>query len=63
MQKYRFKSNTIAKDKIITNVIIGGIVMLLLLGLLYRRYRLKQRSNIQMQQKQQEINRELPGAG
>jgi two-component sensor histidine kinase len=46
-----------AKDTIIKNVIIGGIVMLLLLlGLLYRRYRLKQRSNIQLQQKQQEIN-------
>jgi len=48
-----------AKDTIIKNIIICGIVMLLLLlGLLYRRYRLKQRSNIQLQQKQQEINQQ-----
>ncbi len=40
------------------NIMIGGAVMLLLLmGLGYNRYRLKQRSNRQLEAKQQEINR------
>jgi hypothetical protein len=34
----------------------GNKTAVMLLGLLYSRYRLKQRSNIQLQQKQQEIN-------
>jgi len=55
----RLQHATIVKDRAIKNVIIGSIVMLLLLlGLLYSRYRLKQRSNIQLQQKQQEINQQ-----
>lgn len=42
---------------IIRNIIIGGAVMLLLLAVLaYNGYRNKQRSNLQLQQKQEEIN-------
>jgi two-component sensor histidine kinase len=39
------------------NIIIGGsVILLVLLGLLYNRYRLKKRSNLQLQRKQEEIN-------
>lgn len=48
------------RNQIITrNVIIGGaLVLLLLLGVIYNRYQLKQRSNKALQQKQDEINRQ-----
>ena len=48
---------TILKEKVTRNVIIGGIILLfLLLMLAYNRYRFKQRSNIALQKKQDEIN-------
>ncbi len=37
-------------------IIIGAIMLILLLGLSYNRYRLKQRSNQQLQERQEEIN-------
>lgn len=48
------------RNQIITrNVSIGGVlVLLLLLGIIYNRYQLKQRSNKALQQKQDEINRQ-----
>ena len=39
-------------------LIIGSVMLLLLLGVVYSRYRLKQRSNIQLQSKQHEINQQ-----
>ncbi|MDJ1471753.1 tetratricopeptide repeat-containing sensor histidine kinase [Xanthocytophaga flava] len=48
---------TLQKEKVTKNIVIGGSVMLLLLlGLSYNRYRLKQHSNLQLQIKQAEIN-------
>ncbi|MDJ1496498.1 histidine kinase dimerization/phosphoacceptor domain -containing protein [Cytophagaceae bacterium DM2B3-1] len=48
---------TLQKEKVTKNIVIGGsIMLLLLLGLSYNRYRLKQHSNLQLQIKQAEIN-------
>lgn len=48
------------RNQIITrNMIIGGaLVLLLLLGIIYNRYQLKRRSNMALQQKQNEINQQ-----
>ena len=47
----------ILREKATRNIIIGGIILLfLLLVLAYNRYRFKQRSNIALQKKQDEIN-------
>ncbi|MDJ1483024.1 histidine kinase dimerization/phosphoacceptor domain -containing protein [Cytophagaceae bacterium YF14B1] len=51
------QNTAIQKEKVTKNIVIGGSVMLLLLlGLSYNRYRLKQHSNLQLQIKQAEIN-------
>lgn len=47
------------QERLPRNVFIGGAIMLtLLLGLAYNRYRLKQRSNKQLQQQQTQINQQ-----
>lgn len=49
----------IKREQLIRNVIVGGVILLLLLlTLIYNRYRLKQRSNRLLEAKQQEINQQ-----
>lgn len=51
------QAERIKREQLIRNAIIGGaILLLLLLGVIYNRYRLKQRSNRLLEAKQQEIN-------
>lgn len=58
-QKNSFQAETIRKDNTIKQVIAGAaILLLLLLGLGYNRYRLKQRTNAMLQAKQEEINKQ-----
>jgi two-component sensor histidine kinase len=46
----------IKKDELIRNVIIGGaVLLLLLLGVIYNRYRLKRRSNLMLQAQQRQL--------
>lgn len=55
----RLKDAHIRNQAITRNFIIGGaLVLLLLLGIIYSRYQLKQRSNKALQAKQEEINRQ-----
>jgi two-component sensor histidine kinase len=59
IKKGQLQQTSLAKERTTRNAIIGGAVMLvLLLGLGYNRYRLKQRSNIQLTAQQKEINRQ-----
>ncbi|WP_020604592.1 tetratricopeptide repeat-containing sensor histidine kinase [Spirosoma spitsbergense] len=56
-QESRLQEMKIQKAESTRNFIITGAIMLsLLLGLSYNRYRLKQRSNRQLQERQEEIN-------
>lgn len=58
-EKNNLQAETIRKDNTIKQVIAGAAVMLLLLlALGYNRYRLKQKSNAQLQAKQNEINKQ-----
>ena len=53
----QLQQNQVSRTKAIRNVVTGGSVMLLLLlGVGYNRYRLKQRSNLLLQEKQKEIS-------
>ncbi|GAA3936137.1 hypothetical protein GO495_14185 [Chitinophaga oryziterrae] len=57
IKKGQLQQTSLAKARTTRNAIIGGAVMLvLLLGLGYNRYRLKQRSNIQLTAQQEKIN-------
>jgi two-component sensor histidine kinase len=52
----QLQDQQIQKDQLVRNVIIGGaILLLLLLAVIYNRYRLKQRSNQQLQAQQQKL--------
>ncbi|MEP6748859.1 MAG: histidine kinase dimerization/phosphoacceptor domain -containing protein [Bacteroidota bacterium] len=52
-----FQRSQLKQTSFTRNVMIGGAIMLaLLLGISYNRYRLKQRSNIKLQLQQEEIN-------
>ncbi len=56
-QKSALQEASLQKEKIFRNVIFGGVcTLLMILVLTYNRSRLKQRSNLQLQQKQEEIN-------
>lgn len=56
-QKSALQEASLQKEKIFRNVIFAGVCTLLfILALTYNRSRLKQRSNLQLQQKQDEIN-------
>lgn len=56
-QKSALQEASLQKEKIFRNVIFAGVCTLLfILALTYNRSRLKQRSNLQLQQKQEEIN-------
>ncbi|PWK79827.1 two-component sensor histidine kinase [Mucilaginibacter oryzae] len=58
-QKNNLQAETIRKDNTIKQVIAGAVaLLLLLLALIYNRYRLKQKSNALLQAKQEEINRQ-----
>ncbi|SFD61678.1 Two-component sensor histidine kinase, contains HisKA and HATPase domains [Chitinophaga sp. CF118] len=58
-KKGELQQTFLDKERTTRNAIIGGSVMLvLMLGLGYNRYRLKQRSNIKLQVQQDEINRQ-----
>jgi len=58
-KKGELQKSQLEQTRTIRNAIIGGSVMLLLLlALGYNRYRLKQQSNIRLQQQQDEINRQ-----
>lgn len=53
----QLQTTSLHQEQVIRNVVLAGICMLLaLLALIYNRYRTKQRSNLQLQQKQNEIN-------
>ncbi|AYL94344.1 tetratricopeptide repeat-containing sensor histidine kinase [Mucilaginibacter celer] len=53
----QLEQNQVDKAKAIKNVVLAGFVMVsVLLALVYNRYRLKQRSNLQMQEKQRIIS-------
>jgi two-component sensor histidine kinase len=57
IKKGQLQQTSLAKARTTRNAIIGGAVMLvLLLGLGYNRYRLKQHSNIQLRAQQEKIN-------
>jgi two-component sensor histidine kinase len=59
IKKGQLQQTSLAKERTTRNAIIGGAIMLvLLLGLGYNRYRLKQRSNIRLTAQQEEINRQ-----
>jgi two-component sensor histidine kinase len=52
----QLQEEQIKKDELIRNVIIGGaVLLLLLLGVIYNRYRLKQRSNQLLEAQQQQL--------
>jgi two-component sensor histidine kinase/tetratricopeptide (TPR) repeat protein len=52
----QIKSQKIQQDQLVRNVIIGGAILLsILLGLIYNRYLLKQRSNRLLQSQQQKL--------
>lgn len=56
-QKSALQEASLQKERIFRNVIFAGVCTLLfILALTYNRSRLKQRSNLQLQQKQDEIN-------
>lgn len=56
-QKSALQEASLQKERIFRNVIFAGVCTLLfILALTYNRSRLKQRSNLQLQQKQEEIN-------
>lgn len=56
-QKDELQKVQLQQSKLTNNIIIAGIIMLAaLLALLYNRFRIKQRSNKQLEIKQQEIN-------
>jgi two-component sensor histidine kinase len=56
-QKSALQEASLQKERILRNVIFAGVCTLLfILALTYNRSRLKQRSNLQLQQKQEEIN-------
>jgi len=56
-QKTELQQTQLRQTQLTRNVILGGSIMLIvLLGLGYNRYRLKQRSNSQLEAKQKEIN-------
>lgn len=58
-QEKQLQAAQIKKDRLIRNEIIATtILLLLLLGVIYNRYRLKQRSNRLLEVKQQEINQQ-----
>lgn len=58
-QKNNLQAETISKDDTIKSIIAAAAIMLLLLlALSYNRYRLKQKSNAQLQAKQDEINKQ-----
>jgi two-component sensor histidine kinase len=58
-QKNNLQAETIHKDKTIKLAIAGAaVLLLLLLALGYNRYRLKQKSNTELQAKQDEINQQ-----
>lgn len=51
------QQSQLKQTKLVRNLTIGGIVLLLIvIGLLFNRYRLKQRSNARLEQQQKEIN-------
>ena len=55
----QLQAQQMQQDELVRNVIFGGAVMvLLLLGMGYNRYRLKRRSNRQLQAQQREIRRQ-----
>jgi tetratricopeptide (TPR) repeat protein len=52
----QLQEEQIKKDELIRNVIIGGtVLLLLLLGVIYNRYRLKRRSNLLLQAQQRQL--------
>ncbi len=58
-QKNELQNATIRNDRIIKTISISGTIVLILLLLLgYNRYQLKQKNNLQLEQKQKEINQQ-----
>ncbi len=58
-QKSELQNATIRNDRIIKTIAISGTIVLILLLLLgYNRYQLKQQTNLQLEQKQKEINQQ-----
>jgi two-component sensor histidine kinase len=56
-QELLLKDNDLQHTRLLRNLLIGGAVLLiLLLGVLYNRYQLKQKSNLLLQQRQETIN-------
>jgi two-component sensor histidine kinase/tetratricopeptide (TPR) repeat protein len=55
-QERQLQDQQMAQDKLVRNAIIGGAaLLLLLLGVIYNRYRIKQRSNEQLKAQQQQL--------
>ncbi|WP_212004003.1 histidine kinase dimerization/phosphoacceptor domain -containing protein [Chitinophaga sp. HK235] len=56
-QKSKLQEISLQKGRVFRNVVMGGICMLLLiLALLYNRYRLKKRTTFRLEKQQEEIN-------
>jgi two-component sensor histidine kinase len=58
-QQSQLQASSLQRERLIRKFTAGGVIMLLLfLAVLYNRYRVKQRSNLQLEQKQEEINQQ-----
>lgn len=56
-QKSKLQETSLQKERVFRNVVTGGICMsLLILALVYNRYRLKKKTTLRLENQQQEIN-------
>ncbi|NMH28630.1 histidine kinase dimerization/phosphoacceptor domain -containing protein [Flavobacterium silvaticum] len=56
-KRTQIQNDNLAKEKLIRNIILGSLIsVIIILFLLYKGYRLKQRSNMLLQKQQAEIN-------